>query len=419
VLSVLLVFCASTAIAVEENPSAQGVSASEDPSRGPVLQDHRVSGPYCGIQSLFVCLDTLGIATDINDYIKTDYVGSFQGSSAEELIQAAEDFGARAKCFSHVTHRELQRIGSPVVLHMRGNWADGGFNHWVAFLGVEGSRARIVDAPHPLQTMGIAELLANWDGIAIVVEREEVSEAFVAAARLDYLLAVAVLLLIALFLQMVFSRYRIERQLSVIDRGKAVLLQAGAILGVAVVFALAYHSCAEIGFLRNPTALAEVTRRHYSVDIPELTMAQTEKEITEGKPLVLDARRVIDYQRGALPGAKSMSLYSTLPERQDVLTGVPKSQRIIVYCQSSRCGYADEVAKFLKFNGHENLAIYRDGWREWKNKRPSPNLGVVPARAVASKPPSRIARSNNAVDLRDPSTWHEHEGRRGIAQHSD
>jgi len=308
----------------------------------------------------------LGIATDIEDYIKTDYVGSFQGSTAEELIQAAKDFGAKAECFSHLTHRELGRIDSPVILHMRSNWGDGGFNHWVAFLGMDGGRVRIIDAPHPLQTMKTAELLANWDGTAIVVDREEPNQAFILAARVDYLLGVAVLVLAVFFLQTVFSTHRIRRQSPPIHPGRAVLVQAGAILGVSTVLALAYHACCEIGFLRNPTALAEVTQRYYSVDIPELTVAQTEKEIREGKPLVLDARRVIDYQRGALPGAKSMSLYSTLPERQEVLTDVSKSRRIIVYCQSSRCGYADEVAKFLKFNGYEDLAIFRGGWREWK-----------------------------------------------------
>lgn len=366
VSSILLLFSPSALMAVEEKPSTQEVSVSRDSNLGPVLQDNRISGPYCGIQSLFVCLDTLGMATDIKDYLKTDYVGSFQGSTAEELIQAAKDFGAKAECFSHLTHRELGRIDSPAILHMRSNWGDGGFNHWVAFLGMEGGRVRIIDAPHPLQTMTTAELVANWDGTAIVVDREEPNQGFILAARFDYLLGVAVLLLVVFFLQTAFSTHRVQRQSSPIHPGRTVLVQAGAILGVAMVLSLAYHACSEIGFLRNPTALADVTRRYYSVDIPELTMAQCEKEISEGKPLVLDARRVVDYQRGALPRAKSMSLYSTLPERQTVLTDVSKSTRIIVYCQSSRCGYADEVAKFLKFNGYENLAIFRGGWLEWK-----------------------------------------------------
>jgi rhodanese-related sulfurtransferase len=367
-LSVFLAFWTCPTRGAEEEASPRVLSSSQDSSLGPVLKDHRVSGPYCGIQSLFICLDTLGIRTDLRDYITSEYVGSFQGSTAEELMQAAEDSGANAACFSNLTHRELARFESPAILHMRSNWADGGFNHWVTFLGFEGTRARIVDAPRPLQTMTTAELLANWDGTAIVVDRERPSEAFIRAARLDYLLGVAVFVLVVVLLQAGVSTKRVEERSSVMHHGKVALAQAGVLLGVALVLGLGYHSCLAIGFLRNPSALAEVARRYHSVEIPELTIAQTEKEIAEESPLVLDARRVKDYQRGALPGAKSMSLYSTLPDRQEVLKDVSKVRRIVVYCQSSRCGYADEVAKFLKFNGYEDLAIFRDGWREWKKE---------------------------------------------------
>ena len=129
---------------------------------------------------------------------------------------------------------------------------------------------------------------------------------------------------------------------------------------------LGYHAFADVGFLKNPTALAEVARRYYSVDIPEISLAEMEKEILENKSLVLDARRVRDYRHSALPGAKSMSVNSTLSERQQMLSGVSKPQRILVYCQSAGCGYADKVAKFLKFNGYENVAIFRDGYRVWR-----------------------------------------------------
>lgn len=366
----LVFFVPSAATSGERISSAQRASPSHNPDLGPVLQDSRTSGPYCGIHSLFICLDALGIVTDLREYITQDYIGTFQGSTAEELIQAAEDFDARAACFAHLTHRELARINSPAILHMRSNWADGGFNHWVAFLGIEGGRVRIVDAPHPLQTMAIAELLANWDGTAIVVDREDPSTSFVTAARFDYFAGVAVVVLLVLLMRTGFSRNRPGKPSSLLQHGKLVLLQAGVLLGVALILGLMYHSCSTVGFLRNPSAVAEVTRRFYSIEIPELTMAETEEEIAQKKPVVLDARRVADYQHGSLPGAKNMSLYSTLPERQEILWGIAKSQRIIVYCQSSRCGYADEVAKFLKFNGYENLAIYRNGWREWKTKHP-------------------------------------------------
>ena len=399
-LIIFLAFWTCSTKGAEESLSSTEASSSQASNLGPVLQDHRVSGPYCGIQSLFICLDTLGIRTDLKDYITSEYVGSFQGSTAEELMQAADDFGGKAACFTNLTHRELARLESPAILHMRTNWADGGFNHWVAFLGIEGVRARIVDAPHPLQTMTTAELLANWDGTAIVVDRKRPSEAFLRAARVDYLLGVAVFVLVVFLLQAVVSAKRVEERSSVMHHGKAALTQAGLLLGVAIVLGLGYHTCSAIGFLRNPSALAEVARRYYSVEVPELTMSQTEKEIAEGRPLVLDARRVRDYLRGALPGAKSMSLYSTLPDRQAVLKDVSRVRRIIVYCQSSGCGYADEIAKFLRFNGYENVAIFRNGWREWKRGHPHESLSVSPQALWRSKRTRTLSREH-----RHQSRW--------------
>lgn len=355
------------------NGKTTGRTEPEPDGIKPNLQDNRVSGPYCGINSLYICLSSLGINTDLCEYITTRYVGSFQGSSAEELVRAAEGFGAKGTCYSHLTHRELKRIHSPAILHMRSNWADGGYNHWVAFLGFERGRIRIVDPPHPLQTISPAELLANWDGTAVVISKENVDATFLAAARIDYFLIVGLILLAAFLLR---NNLRItnhaDRDSSWLVRLHHLLPQSAVIFALAVGLGLVFHACSDIGFLSNPTALAEVKRRYYSVDIPELTIEETIAEIDRKNPLVLDTRRVRDFRRGSLPGAESMSLFSSLPERQEVLAGVPKSKRLIVFCQSAGCDYADEIAKFLEFNGYENLAIYREGYREWKEEKVEP-----------------------------------------------
>jgi rhodanese-related sulfurtransferase len=49
------------------------------------------------------------------------------------------------------------------------------------------------------------------------------------------------------------------------------------------------------------------------------------------------------------------------------LHGIDKTQKIVLYCQSSGCGFSDEVAAFLKFNGYRNVSIFRGGYREWSN----------------------------------------------------
>jgi len=137
------------------------------------LKTPLVSGPYCGIHSLYFCLDSLGIKIEFVDFVSTRFVGSPQGSSAGELIDAAQHFGAHAEVFSNLTQAELYRIKQPMILHVRSTWENSGYNHWIAFLGFEGHHAKIIDHSRPIQDIPLAELLAKWDGTAIVISNEK------------------------------------------------------------------------------------------------------------------------------------------------------------------------------------------------------------------------------------------------------
>lgn len=336
----------------------------------PELKDHRPSGPYCGVNSLFACLSALDIDTDPVGLISVDYVGSHEGSNVEQLIRATEHAGAKATCISHMTWSELQQATTPMILHTRESLAGREYDHWVAFLGMDGNRVRISDLPHPLQLYSMAELLANWDGTAVVISRGTATNALLWGARLNYLLAVGLLFLAVYSVRGILFRESVTGATNSLCAAlKVQATEAGAILALSLIVAMGWHAVSEIGFFNSPTALAEVTRRYHSVEFPILTLQQTEDEINAGDALVLDARDTDDYCYGRLPGAKSMPIYASLPERQEVLADVPKSRRIIIYCQSANCHYADEIARFLNFNGYEDLAIYRQGYREWRDAR--------------------------------------------------
>jgi rhodanese-related sulfurtransferase len=220
-----------------------------------------------------------------------------------------------------------------------------------------------------LQLYSKAALLANWDGTAVVISRGAANDGFLRGAKLDCVLGATILSTVVYLVQRIFF-YRF-RHLVADGRGSSLRYikrqtsEAAVIIALSLALAIGWHAVSPIGFLNNPTALADIACRYYSADFPILTLAQTVEEIKNGDPLVLDARSASDYRHGSIPGAKSMSIYASLPERQTLLLGVQKSRRIIVYCQSTNCHYADQIALFLKFNGYENLAIYRQGYQEW------------------------------------------------------
>jgi|GEM_PF-1416420 len=343
------------------------------PEAKPLLPDLKeivVSGPYCGIYSLIAILDTFGIHPNDVELLVPEFVGSFQGSSNKELESAAEKYGLHAKTYSGLTWRELQASKSPMILHFRSTSASSDFNHWVAYLGVDGGKARIIDLPHRMTTIPFAELLAKWDGIAIEISQEPIKGDVLAASYQNYLSAI-LLLLGGLFVVKMFFWSPDKEAFyvpTIFPKVKRAATQSAVLLGILFVSGILYHAFSPIGFLTNPSAVAEVTRRYYSVDVPEINLAEMERVVAEETIPMFDSRFLRDYNRGTIPGAVALPINSSLTERQQILGSTPKSQRIVVFCQSSACGYADEVAQFLKFNGYENVVLYRGGYREWSRK---------------------------------------------------
>lgn len=382
--------------------SAAGLASSSAPL--PELRPVGAGGPYCGIYSLLACLRAVGIDVDVRELIALEYVGAPEGSTASELIAAAGHCGAHARCFTQLTHRELKRATTPMVLHMRSDWTNASRAHWVAFLGFNGDRARILDPPHPVQTFSPAELLATWDGLAIAVSDEPIRDTIIHQARIDFLLAVAFLLAVV-FLLRCLSRNETRPGVNT-TRSRGVVRLATQLLllvGGSTILAVVCHAVSGVGFLRNPTALAEVARRYHAVDIPTVTIDSVEEAVEQNNALIIDARRFRDYREGAIPGAVNLPVASSLPERQRTLAGVPTSQRIIVYCQSAGCPYAAEVARFLRFNGYGNLVLYREGYREWSRRHPTQT--TKPAQPAQAKDDSTrgegSTRSGNDVAGRE------------------
>jgi rhodanese-related sulfurtransferase len=206
-------------------------------------------------------------------------------------------------------------------------------------------------------------------------------------ARVDYALKVAALLF-AVYLIRRFTRR--DAQGPIVGQRWStglgrVVGQAAVLVIVAGVFGIGYHALAETGFLRNPTAVAEVARRYYSAEFPEKALDEMIALVKRKQCVVVDARFAGDFHRGALPGAINLAVDSPLPERQNALLGVSHSSPIVVYCQSTDCRFSDEIATFLKYNGYSNVSIFRGGYREWRARIGTPPVDNSSDEAAVSK----------------------------------
>ena len=82
--------------------------------------------------------------------------------------------------------------------------------------------------------------------------------------------------------------------------------------------------------------------------------------------VVLDARPVFDYQRGHLPGARSLPGELVREEFFNVLGGVSPAKTLLVYCTDVTCDEALNLARFLRQQGYTNTTLFAGGMREWK-----------------------------------------------------
>jgi rhodanese-related sulfurtransferase len=153
---------------------------------------------------------------------------------------------------------------------------------------------------------------------------------------------------------------------------KRLFIQTVAIVGITGFAAILFHSVAETGFLKNPVAVADVACRYYAVDVPEIALNDMKQVVEQNNAVIFDARYRRDFERGRVPGAVNFPIDSDLAGRKTLLQGIDKSAKIVLYCQSSRCGFADEIASFLKFNEYRNVSVFRGGYREWSTDKLEP-----------------------------------------------
>ncbi len=145
------------------------------------------------------CADSLGVQPDIQTLLSPKFIGSLQGSSDQEIINAAKSIGLNGRTVSNLTYRELRYSHIPMVLHFRNSLTDEKFNHWVAFLGIENNEARIIDFPKNVETISFSELMAKWDGAAVLISDKPISNAIFWLSRTNYLATIIMLFGAVLF----------------------------------------------------------------------------------------------------------------------------------------------------------------------------------------------------------------------------
>ena len=148
----------------------------------------------------------------------------------------------------------------------------------------------------------------------------------------------------------------------------------GLSIGQGAVFAIVaflcgsiYHFANDEGLLANSDATAAIQQAHQGNFIPKVSERKVHK-LLDGDTVLIDARVARDYKAGHLEGAISIPVDANDVKLQKATADIPKDSRIVMYCQSSACKYAEIVAIKLIKDNYSNISIFRGDWAEWKTK---------------------------------------------------
>lgn len=214
---------------------------------------------------------------------------------------------------------------------------------------MEGELARIYDPPRDMYMTPVAELLSYWDGRGVIIGRNS-RRAWRSPMTLEAVLAV---LLVVACLGLIGGNGLLTRY------------PAGGVIAAAMAAAAVWHTVVDFGFLRSPEALANIASHFEEFGVEDESIAAVQKAIAHGDATIIDARRPDAYDHWHIPSAVNLPVTATYGELRHALATIPRARKLIVYCNSSQCSWARQVAHHIAARGYRNVSVFTDGVQGW------------------------------------------------------
>lgn len=99
-----------------------------------------------------------------------------------------------------------------------------------------------------------------------------------------------------------------------------------------------------------------------------------------GKVPIFDARELVEYERGHIPGAACLPA-SRLYQPEQAWDPLDRKTVIIVYCDGPTCGASNKVAAAALAAGFRRVYVFPGGWPAWQAAGLPGHAGPDPGRA--------------------------------------
>lgn len=314
-------------------------------------------GPLCGLYAACHALQFIGIEALPQDFMATRYVGKCGGSTPQELANVIEDAGGRATIATRLSSFDLRTVGCPAIANVRATPSTSQFNHWVMVLN-EGDQIVVYDGPDKRVKIPMAEFLGLWSGLGILVSSENktpIYDIWLGRLGVFQFVIAAVLMVCSKRLKSIASKVTgAKSQILLIGVGTLVL----ALMGNALFGDLRHH--------RAGVASASAPNRG---DFRVGSLEDLKAASVDPDTLLVDARFPTDYDYMSIERAINIPVSALNWDIKDYLQKVPRSTPIVVFCQSARCGFDEQVATQLIGLGFENVTVCEQGYAEFREEQ--------------------------------------------------
>ena len=313
-------------------------------------ESHEVGG-YCGLYSIAAAAAIHGKAVSFSQLLNSKYIESALGSTAEQLKQAIADLGMHSQLVFNATDQYLVRSDCPVLLHLAENHSPGGPQHWVLFVGMDGTgKAVILDTPLSIETIPLDVLRTHWDGTALAISDRPIGVNAIVWARGISLIPLLVSIGMLLVARLVFPTW------------PSGLLGSSGVLALCILTECSmWWLLAPDSYVRNPEAVkfthSKVPGRFHVEEVDSI------EALKKPGVLVVDARTPQAFSVNRIPGAVNLPVTPSLGTLLSVIEKANAHDEMIVYCQSEECQWSHRVAAKLKTMGFDRVSVFKPGWK--------------------------------------------------------
>jgi rhodanese-related sulfurtransferase len=304
---------------------------------------------YCGLYCVYVAAKSVGVALRLENLIREDYLTGRDGSSIEDLVTASRASGLNAKVRNGLSMDDLRVANAPMILHVRTPGSIG-YYHWSLFLGFdENGEAEIFDPPVGKGKLSKASVLAIWDGIAIDVSREK--DRVISLPFSLSMLALGMSAFLGLWLFQKWCRTEWVVPLVALGLGSVTLVLP-------------------VGYIWNQDAVRHVTSSHFKSELPQIGYDELMQLLERKQVTLVDTRPMEMFQRDCIPGAINIPIGTSEINLQEALAdlGRREGKRVVTYCQSIRCGWAERVGNLIFKRTTIPVYTYAEGLNGWHSK---------------------------------------------------